>query len=79
MFFFPLCHISGFSIEGPSEAKIKCKDNGDGSCEVSYFPTAPGEYAIHITCDEEDIVNSPYMAQIVTNKGGFDASKVRLG
>ena len=35
-----------------------------------------GEYAIHITCDEEDIVNSPYIAQIIPDKGGFDASKV---
>ncbi len=67
----------GFSIEGPSEAKINCKDNGDGSCEVSYFPTMVGEYAIHITCDEEDIVNSPYIAQIIPDKGGFDASKVK--
>ncbi|XP_022101220.1 filamin-C-like isoform X6 [Acanthaster planci] len=67
----------GFSIEGPSEAKIDCKDNGDGSCEVSYFPTVEGEYAIHITCDEEDIVHSPYIAQIIPDKGGFDASKVK--
>ncbi|XP_070558725.1 filamin-A-like isoform X9 [Ptychodera flava] len=67
----------GFSIEGPSEAEIKCVDNGDGSCEVAYFPTAPGEYAIHITCDDEDIVHSPYMAQISPNPGGFDASKVK--
>ncbi|XP_038047790.1 filamin-B-like isoform X7 [Patiria miniata] len=67
----------GFSIEGPSEAKINCKDNGDGSCEVSYYPTMIGEYAIHITCDEEDIVLSPYIAQIIPDKGNFDASKVK--
>ncbi|XP_006811450.2 filamin-C-like [Saccoglossus kowalevskii] len=67
----------GFSIEGPSEAEIKCVDNGDGSCEVSYFPTQAGEYAIHVTCDDEDIVYSPFMAQIIPNPGGFDASKVK--
>ncbi|XP_077979659.1 filamin-A-like [Glandiceps talaboti] len=67
----------GFSIEGPSEAEIKCQDNGDGSCEVAYFPTVPGEYAIHVTCDDEDIVNSPFMAQIAVNPGGFDPTKVK--
>ncbi|RUS81267.1 hypothetical protein EGW08_010971 [Elysia chlorotica] len=55
----------GFSIEGPSQAKIDCKDNGDGSADVTYFPTAPGEYAVHVLCNEEDIPKSPYMAQIV--------------
>lgn len=55
----------GFSIEGPSEAKIDCHDNGDGSADVRYYPTAPGEYAVHILCDNEDIPGSPYMAQIL--------------
>ncbi|KAH9410258.1 hypothetical protein TYRP_010016 [Tyrophagus putrescentiae] len=41
----------GFSVEGPSYAKIECKDNGDGSAEVTYHPTAPGEYAVHVTAD----------------------------
>jgi hypothetical protein len=45
----------GFSIEGPSQAKINCKDNGDGSADVEYLPTAVGEYAVHILCDKEDI------------------------
>jgi len=57
--------VTGFSIEGPSQARIECNDNGDGSADVSYFPTAPGEYAVHILCDNEDIPKSPYMAQIV--------------
>ena len=26
----------GFSIEGPSQAKINCKDNGNGSASVLY-------------------------------------------
>ncbi|XP_013390089.1 filamin-A-like, partial [Lingula anatina] len=66
----------GFSIEGPSQAKIDCKDNGDGSADVTYWPTAPGEYAVHILCDEEDIPNSPYMAQIQPQTDLYDASKV---
>lgn len=67
---------AGFSIEGPSQAKIDCKDNGDGSADVTYWPTAPGEYAVHILCDEEDIPKSPYMADIVPNTGQFDPTKV---
>lgn len=67
---------TGFAIEGPSQAEIKCKDNGDGSCEVSYFPTVEGEYAIHVTYEEEDIPNSPFIAKVTPNLGGFDATKV---
>ncbi|KAL4226921.1 hypothetical protein ACF0H5_014899 [Mactra antiquata] len=66
----------GFSIEGPSQAKIDCKDNGDGSADVTYWPTQPGEYAVHILCNEEDIPQAPYMAQIQPATKDFDASKV---
>ncbi|XP_025412899.1 filamin-A isoform X2 [Sipha flava] len=55
----------GFSIEGPSKAKIDCQDNGDGSADVRYYPMAPGEYAVHILCNNEDIPKSPYMANVV--------------
>ena len=68
--------LSGFSIEGPSEAKIDCQDNGDGSADVTYYPTSPGEYAVHILCNDEDIPESPYMAQIAPATNAFDASKV---
>ncbi|XP_034935901.1 filamin-A isoform X1 [Chelonus insularis] len=54
----------GFSIEGPSKAKIDCHDNGDGTADVTYLPTAPGFYAVHILCDNEDIPKSPYLATI---------------
>jgi len=33
------------AIEGPSKADIKCKDNGDGSCNVTYVPEEPGGYS----------------------------------
>lgn len=55
----------GFSVAGPSQAKIECHDNGDGSALVTYYPTAPGEYAVHILCDDEDIPKSPFMAQVI--------------
>ncbi|CAF0892142.1 unnamed protein product, partial [Didymodactylos carnosus] len=66
----------GFSIEGPSQARIECHDNGDGSAKVRYWPTIPGEYAIHILCNDEDIPNSPFMAWIEP-PGNFDPTKVK--
>lgn len=54
----------GFSIEGPSQARIECDDKGDGSCDVRYWPTEPGVYAVHVVCDDEDIRDSPFMADI---------------
>jgi len=67
--------IAGFSIEGPSKAKIDCHDNGDGSADVRYYPMAPGEYAVHILCDNEDIPKSPYIANVVP-AGDFYSDKV---
>lgn len=67
---------SGFAIEGPSQAKIECEDQNDGSCDVRYWPTEPGEYAVHVTCDEEDIEHSPFMAHIVPDNNASDPDKV---
>lgn len=39
----------GLAIEGPSEAKMSCKDNKDGSCAVEYVPFTPGDYDVNIT------------------------------
>ncbi|CAD6994328.1 unnamed protein product [Ceratitis capitata] len=55
----------GFTVAGPSQAEIECHDNGDGSALVKYHPTAVGEYAVHILCDNEDIPKSPFIAQIL--------------
>jgi filamin len=69
----------GFSVAGPSQAEIECIDNGDGSALVKYHPTAPGEYAVHILCDEEDIPKSPFIAQILTlPKSGFNPDNVKV-
>lgn len=55
----------GFSIEGPSEVKMMCHDNGDETADVYYLPTAPGQYVIRILCETEDIPKSPYVANIL--------------
>nr|XP_033781692.1 filamin-B isoform X2 [Geotrypetes seraphini] len=67
----------GFAIEGPSQAKIECDDKNDGSCDVQYWPKEPGEYAVHIMCDDEDIKDSPYMALIQPTSGDFNPDKVK--
>ena len=65
----------GLSIEGPSEAKMNCKDNQDGSCQVEYMPTKPGPYEIAIRFADKDIPGSPFTVPI---KDHIDASKVRV-
>uniref|UniRef100_A0A6I8RYT2 Filamin A n=1 Tax=Xenopus tropicalis TaxID=8364 RepID=A0A6I8RYT2_XENTR len=66
----------GFSVEGPSQAKIECDDKGDGSCDVRYWPLEPGEYAVHVLCNNEDIKLSPFMADIKPAPKDFYPEKV---
>ncbi|KAA0720868.1 Filamin-C [Triplophysa tibetana] len=66
-----------FSIEGPSQAKIECDDKGDGSCDVLYWPTEPGDYAVHVICDDEDIKDSPFMAHILPAGNDVFPEKVK--
>ncbi|XP_062318218.1 filamin-C-like isoform X2 [Osmerus eperlanus] len=67
----------GFSIEGPSQAKIECDDKGDGSCDVRYWPTEAGDYAVHVVCDDEDIKDSPFMAHILPAANDVFPEKVK--
>lgn len=45
----------GITVEGPSESKMFCKDNKDGSCSVEYVPFTPGLYDVNITYGGEHI------------------------
>ncbi|XP_044538678.1 filamin-A [Gracilinanus agilis] len=67
----------GFSVEGPSQAKIECDDRGDGSCDVRYWPQESGEYAVHVLCNNEDIKLSPFMADIKAAPKDFYPEKVK--
>ncbi|XP_067854900.1 filamin-B isoform X1 [Heptranchias perlo] len=69
--------VLGFAVEGPSQAKIECDDKSDGSCDVRYWPTEPGEYAVHVLCDDEDIMDSPFMATIQPALSSFHPDKVK--
>jgi len=54
----------GLTIEGPSEAKIECFDKGDGTCDVRYWPTEPGEYMINILYNDRPIPRSPFKPHV---------------
>lgn len=51
-------------MEGPSKAEITCKDNKDGTCTVSYLPTAPGDYNVIVKFDNKHISGSPFTAKV---------------
>jgi len=48
------------AVEGPARAEIQCHDNGDGSCDITWYPVESGEYTIHIRFADEAIPGSPY-------------------
>lgn len=54
----------GLTIEGPSEAKVVCKDNRDGSCTVEYVPTEPGDYDVSIKFADQHIAGSPFSVSV---------------
>lgn len=55
----------GVTVEGPCEAAINCRDNGDGTCNVAYLPTEVGDYTVNITFNDEHITGSPFQAVII--------------
>ena len=65
----------GVTVEGPSEATLRCRDNGDGTCSVAYLPTAQGDYSINITFNEELICGSPFIATVVNE---VDVAQIRI-
>ncbi|MEQ2174895.1 hypothetical protein GOODEAATRI_012414, partial [Goodea atripinnis] len=64
----------GLAIEGPSEAKMSCQDNKDGSCSVDYIPFTPGEYDVNISFGGLPILGSPFRVPV---QQVVDPSKVR--
>jgi filamin len=65
----------GVTVEGPCEAAINCRDNGDGTCSVAYLPTELGEYSVNITFNDQHILGSPFQALVVPE---VDISKIKV-
>ena len=77
--FFLLCITIGpgglsLAVEGPSEAKLVCKDNKDGTCSATYVPEEPGEYDVHVKYADEHVPGSPFKVKATRP---VDASKVK--
>ncbi|XP_044741492.1 filamin-A isoform X3 [Chrysoperla carnea] len=58
------CGALAISVEGPSKADIKFSDRRDGSCDVSYVVSEPGEYRVGIKFNDEHIPDSPFKVYI---------------
>lgn len=56
------------SIEGPSKAQIKCLDQVDGTLQISYKPTAPGNYILNLKFADHHVEGSPFNIK-VTGEG----------
>lgn len=65
----------GVTVEGPCEAAINCRDNGDGTCSVAYLPTETGDYGINITFNEQHVPGSPFQAIVISDA---DLSKIKV-
>lgn len=63
------------AIEGPSEAKMSCTDNRDGSCDVEYVATEPGDYDITIRFADKHIPGSPFKVFV---EESVDSGKVKV-
>lgn len=59
------------SIEGPSKAKMNCRDNEDGTLDVMYNPTEPGIYLINLKYADEFIPGLITITMLWINSGLF--------
>ena len=57
-------------MEGPSKADITLNAIMDGSVDVSFLPSSPGEYEITIKFADKHIPGSPFSFKI-NGEGGF--------
>ena len=53
------------AVEGPSKAEIKCVDNKDGTCNVTYFPQKIGQYEVTVKFADKHVPGSPFKANVV--------------
>lgn len=52
------------SIEGPSKAEIQCLDKPDGTLDISYKPTEPGNYILNLKFADNHVVGSPFTIKV---------------
>lgn len=64
------------SVEGPSKADIEFKDRKDGSCDVAYTVSEPGDYRIGLKFNDRHIPDSPYKVYVSPAMG--EAHKLEI-
>ena len=67
------------AVEGPSKAEIQCRDNKNGTCDVVYYPTMPGDYTITVKFSDKHIVGSPFTARIKDADNLYKRNQVMYG
>lgn len=50
----------GVTVEGPCECVLNCRDLGNGTCDITYWPTECGDYTVNITFNNQHIQGSPF-------------------
>ena len=66
------------AVEGPAKAEIQCHDNGDGSCDITWYPVEPGEYTVHIRFADEPIPDSPFTVMVAPADAGSAMSMAQF-
>ena len=67
------------AVEGPSKAEIQCRDNKNGTCDVVYYPTIPGDYTITVKFSDKHIVGSPFTAKVSGGDSRYKRNQVMYG
>ncbi|XP_076669365.1 filamin-A-like isoform X2 [Andrena cerasifolii] len=66
------------SIEGPSKAEIQCKDNVDGTLNISYKPTEPGYYIINLKFADHHVEGSPFTVRVAGDGSNRQREKIQM-
>ncbi|KAG1661162.1 Filamin-A [Nymphon striatum] len=65
------------SIEGPSKADIQCKDNENGTLNVSYKPTEPGYYIVNLKFADHHVPGSPFTVKVAGEGSGSQTERIK--
>jgi len=66
-------------VEGPRDkAQAKITNNGDGTYAVTYVPSNPGEYLVHVTYDGKHIPGSIFHVRVLQDESLGGEGKIRV-
>ena len=63
------------SVQGPRKAPIDIRDNGNGTCTVTFKPEVTGTYTVNVTSAGKPLAGSPFTCKII----GKEAMPIRRG